>query len=126
MLNRDEKTHLAYADKSLNESIEKTAKEENLIYKKGFGLCNEVFDVYLSEEQFQEMLERLPKNLNFMATEMEAFALFYIANMLGKKAACLLTLVDSRYQPKKYVSSEERETKLDNMIQIALKTSLKL
>ena len=126
MLNRDEKTHLAYADKNLNELIEKTAKEENLIYKKGFGLCNEVFDVYLSEEQFQEMLERLPKNLNFMATEMEAFALFYIANMLGKKAACLLTLVDSRYQPKKYVSSEDRETKLDNMIQIALKTSLKL
>ena len=61
-----------------------------------------------------------------IAVEMEAFALFYIAKMLGKKAACLLTVVDSRFKPNVIVTSEEREKKLDNMIKIALNTSLKL
>lgn len=126
MFQRDYDTHVAYANKELNDLIEQTAQEENLVYKKGFGLCSEVFDVYLTDTQFQDMLMHLPKDFNFMGTEMEAFALFYIANLLGKKAACLLTLVDSRYRPNTIVTSEERETKLDNMIKIALKTSLKL
>ena len=57
---------------------------------------------------------------------MEAFSLFYIAKLCNKKAACLLTVVDSRYKPDQKITSEERERKLDNMIEIALKTSLKL
>ncbi len=126
MFHRDNQTHLTYASRELNDKIEETAKEENLVYKKGFGLCSEVFDVYLTDDQYKDMLAHLPKDINFMGTEMEAFALFYIANLLGKKAACLLTLVDSRYRPDTTVTSEERETKLDNMIKIALKTSLKL
>ena len=57
---------------------------------------------------------------------MEAFALFYIAKMLNKKAACILTVVDSKFKPETIVTSEEREKKLDNMIKIALNASLKL
>ena len=72
------------------------------------------------------MLEHLPKEIDIIAVEMEAFALFYIANMLGKNAACLLTLVDSRYKKGEVVTSEAREKKLDNMIKIALNASLKL
>ena len=56
---------------------------------------------------------------------MEAFALFYIANMFNKKAACLLTVVDSRYKAV-VITSEAREKNLNNMIEIALETSLKL
>lgn len=126
MLNRDNQTHLSYASEELNILIEKTAQEKNFDYKKGYGLCNEAFDVYLKDEQFEEMINQLPKTINIIATEMEAFALFYIAKMLNKKAACLLTLVDSRYQKDKIVTSKEREQKLDNMIILALETSLKL
>ena len=46
--------------------------------------------------------------------------------MLGKIAARILTVVDSRFKPDAVVTSEEREQKLDNMIKIALNTSLKL
>ena len=124
-LNRDRQTHLSYASNFLNEKIEEVANEKKIDYKKGFGICSEVFDVYLSEEKFDDMVNCLPTNKKFIASEMEAFALFYIANMLGKKAACLLTLVDSRYK-KLNISSEDREQKLDNMIILALETSLKL
>ena len=126
MVNRDNKTHLSYASRKINDIIEQVAKEENISYKKGFGSCSEVFDVYLSEEQYKDMLEHLPKEIDIIAVEMEAFALFYIANMLGKNAACLLTLVDSRYKKGEVVTSEAREKKLDNMIKIALNASLKL
>lgn len=126
MFNRDSETHFAYASQELNDMIEQVAKEKNLSCRKGYGLCSEVFDVYLSEDKFQDMLNHLPKDIEFLGTEMEAFALFYIANMFHKKAACLLTVVDSKKHPDQVVSSEEREKKLDNMIQIALNTSLKL
>ncbi len=125
-INRDNNTHIAYASKKINKLIEQTAKEEHLNYKKGNGLCSEVFDVYLNDEKYQDMINHLPKELNIIAVEMEAFALFYIANMLNRHAACLLTLVDSRYKPDETVTSEDREKKLDNMIEIALNTSLKL
>ena len=50
---------------------------------------------------------------------MEAFALFYIAKMLGKKAACLMSVVDSKFIDK-VASPEERETGLNKMIELAL------
>ena len=125
-INRDPNTHIAYADPSLNKQIETIAREQNLSYKKGIGLCNEMFDVYLNEEQYQSMIESLPQNINIVTVEMEAFALFYIANMLKKKAACLVSIVDSKYQKDVIVNSTDREQKLDNMIVLALETSLKL
>lgn len=126
LMNRDRDTHLAYANYGLNELIKQVASEKNVRLRTGVGICNDFFDVYLNEEKYQDTLNSLPKDLNYIAVEMEAFALFYIANILGKKAACLLTVVDSRYRPAVIVSSEERESKLNNMIEIALETSLKL
>ena len=125
-INRDYDTHISYADVGLNKIIEECAKEEKIDYKLGFGNCSEVFDVYLNEEKYQDMIEHLPKDIVFSAVEMEAFALFYIAKMFNKKAACLLTVVDSKFRPNDEVTSEDREKKLDNMIKIALNSSLKL
>ncbi len=124
VIQNDAKTHLAYASQKLNDKLEQVAHQKGIDYKKGYGLCNEVFDVYLTDEQYQAMLSRLPKDIHFAAVEMEAFALFYIANMFQKNAACLLTVVDSKYQKDVVVSSEDRENKLDNMIVLALETSL--
>ena len=125
-INRDYNTHISYASKELNKIIEKTAQEENINYKKGYGVCSEVFDVYLNEEQYQDMVNHFPKNINILAVEMEAFALFYIARMLNKKAACIVSVVDSRFKPNQIVTPEQREQNLNKMIELALKTSLKL
>lgn len=52
---------------------------------------------------------------------MEAFALFYIAKYLNKKASCLLTVVDSLAK-KQSSTAEEREKSLNNMIKLALES----
>lgn len=54
-----------------------------------------------------------------VAVEMEAFALFHNANVLGKKAACLLTVSDNLVTHE-LTSSEERQLAFTNMMKIAL------
>ena len=56
---------------------------------------------------------------------MESFALFTNAKLLGKRASTLLMVSDSFNFPDK-LSSLEREQGLDNLIILALETSLKL
>ena len=87
--------------------------------------CTECFDAYT--ENPQAYVERLPKEYNIVGSEMESFALFYTAKQLGKKAACLLTVVDSNVKDveNKKLTSEEREQSLNNMIEIALETAIK-
>lgn len=115
--------HLMQANSKLNEIIENTAKEINIPYIKGNTLCSDCFDWYI--ESVDALIKRFPKDLNIIGVEMEAFALFYIANYLGKKASCLLTVVDSHYK-KQEISSEEREKSLNDMIVLALESGIKL
>ena len=56
---------------------------------------------------------------------MEAFALFYTAGVLQKQASCLLTVVDSNFE-KKEISAEERQTSLNQMIELALESTLSM
>ena len=119
--NRD--VHLMEANFELNSLIEKVSIALNAPVVKGNIFCNDFFDVYT--ENFDLTLQRIPKNLNIIGVEMESFAIFYNASLFGKKAACLLSVVDSHYD-KTVVSAKDRETSLDNMIIIALESSLKL
>ena len=111
--------HVAEADRELNERLEETAKKIGIPYIKGNTYCNEVFDGYL--EDMDGFIARFPKNLNIIACEMEAFALFYMAKYFRKKAACLLTVVDSHYKNQES-TSEERERSLNSMIKIAMES----
>lgn len=111
--------HIANASESLNAQIEKTAKETNISYIKGNTLCNECFDGYL--EDIPAFINRFPKDLDIIACEMEAFALFYMADYFKKQASCLLTVVDSYYKQQES-SSEEREKSLNDMIRLALES----
>ena len=54
---------------------------------------------------------------------MEAFALFHNANVLGKKAACILTISDNLVT-KESLSSIDRQTGFDEMIKLALESIL--
>lgn len=53
--------------------------------------------------------------------EMESFALFHNARVLGKQAACLLTISDS-FVTKEVTTAEERQTAFVNMMKVALET----
>ena len=115
-LNND-RCHLISASKTLNEKIKETAEKTNVKIYTGDTVCSEVFDAYMTD--INQFLNRIPAGLNVVAAEMEAFALFYIAKMLNKEAACLMTVVDSKYI-KEVATPEEREKNLRTMIELAL------
>lgn len=115
--------HIAYPCEEINKTIEAVAKENNLPFVKGSTLCGDCFDRYL--EDLDSLINRFPKDLNIIGAEMEAFSLFYLAKCLNKKAACLLTVVDSLYSTEE-LSSKERETSLNTMIKIALESAVKI
>ena len=120
---KEEDCHLMNSNAFLNDLIEQTSKEIAMPYVKGNTLCNDCFDGYLPD--IPAFISRFPKELNIIACEMEAGALCYIAHQLGKKASCLLTVVDS-YYTKQESTSEEREKSLNNMIILALESAIKL
>ena len=119
----NEDCHLVSASTDINAIIENTAKVENIKIFKGNTVCTECFDLYMTD--VNKFLDRLPKNLNPIAAEMEAFALFYNAKLLNKKAACLMSVVDSKFI-KEQASAEERQNALNDMIKLALDSCLEI
>ena len=115
-LNNDN-CHLVSSDKTLTDTIENTAIKNNIHIHRGNTVCTDCFDLYMTD--VNEFLKRIPENFNPLGAEMEAFALFYVAKVLGKKAACLMSVVDSKFI-KNVATSEERETGLNTMIKLAL------
>ncbi|MCF0159465.1 MAG: purine-nucleoside phosphorylase [Bacteroidaceae bacterium] len=55
--------------------------------------------------------------------EMESFALFHNANVLGKRAACLLTISDS-FVTRVELSAEQRQHSFTEMMTLALESAL--
>ena len=121
-LNNDD-CHIVSSDSVLNNTIISTAKENNIDVHLGNTVCTDCFDVYMTD--VNKFLARVPDNFNPLSAEMEAFALFYVAKMLNKKAACLMSVVDSKYI-KEIATPEERQTGLNNMIKLALESVLSL
>ena len=118
-----EKCNIIDASSDLNELIEKTAKQENIKCIKTNVACTECFDAYMIDPN--KYIEKLPKDKNITCSEMESFALFYTAKVLNKKAACLLTVVDSNCK-KETLTAQMREKALNDMIKISLETVLKI
>lgn len=110
-----------YPDKSLNELIEATAAK---LDKKITKCCIHSCDVFYSEDNVDGFREIYEKH-GCLCVEMESFALFHNANILGKKAACMLTISDSLVSHK-LLSVEERETSFNDMMQVALETAISI
>lgn len=108
------------ASEELNQQLLDTAKEKNCSIQVGKTITSDVFDLYSDDEE--KFRGNFPDD-NFLAVEMEAFGLFYVAKKLNRQAACLMTVVDSLYD-KRSLTSEEREKSLDKMILLALDASL--
>ena len=119
----NEDCHIVSADSSLNNIINDTAKEININIYIGNTVCTDCFDVYMTD--VNQFLSRIPEGFNPASAEMEAFALFYVAKVLNKKAACLMSVVDSKYI-KEIATPEERQKGLNNMIKLALDSCLKI
>ena len=113
--------HIAYSDEDLNVKIGKVAYQNDIKLYRGMTACLDCFDVYASD--ISKFFDRMPDGVKPIAAEMEAFALFYVAKMLNKKAACLMSVVDSKYI-KEVASAEEREQGLDKMIKLALDAAI--
>ena len=119
----NEDCHIISANNELNNIIKNTADENNVKIHLGNTVCTDCFDVYMTD--VNKFLDRVPKDFNPISAEMEAFALFYVSKLLNKKSSCLMSVVDSKYI-KDIATPEERETGLNNMIKLALDSSLKM
>ena len=111
------------ASSSLNSKIIETASRLGTNVKCGRIITSDVFDPYIDD--ISKYLEQYPKDMYSVASEMESFALFFMANKFKKEATCLLTVVDSQFDDR-VISSEEREKSLDDMIVLALESCLNL
>ncbi len=105
----DNKTKIIKSDDFLTDKIEKNIKNDN--YFVGRIYCSEAF---YKEKDYREFYQK-----GCLGVEMETFALFHNAKKLNKKAACLLTVSDSLVTHEK-TSSEEREQKFTEMMEVVL------
>ena len=106
--------------KSLNDTIINTANSLNIPLKIGKTITSDVFDLY--SDSMEKFKSNFPED-DYLATEMEAFGLFYMASKFKREATCLLTVVDSFYDENS-LTSEEREKSLDQMITLALEAAI--
>lgn len=119
----NEDVKFVLGDEEVNNTINKVAKELGIAIRKENIACVECFDPYIDD--VDRVIEMFPKDKNIVGAEMESFALFYTAKVLNKKAACLLTVVDS-IKKKEHLTSEQRQESLDNMIKISLNSAIEL
>lgn len=78
-------------------------------------------DVFYGTESWQHIAERTKTD----CVEMESFGLFHNANILGKNAACLLTISDS-FVNHKELTSDERQNSFSTMMKLALEAAIAL
>ncbi len=111
--------NMMYASDYLNFYLKETAEELNAHLTIANIHSSDVF--YKENENYKQLYNEY----GCLAVEMESFALFHNANVLGKKAACLLTVSDNIVTNEK-TTSQERQNSFTKMIEVALESSLKL
>lgn len=108
---------VTYPDAELNEKIMKTAERLEIPVHLDRIHSSDVFYTESNVDGYNEISAKH----GCTCVEMESFALFHNAKVLGKKAACLLTISDS-FTSEKKATAEERQTAFVNMMKIALET----
>ena len=117
-LNRSE-GHYVEGSEEVTAKIVEVAQERGVKYRKGTIMTTEVFDFYIQD--LNDYLKDLPKEYNIVAAEMECYALFHVAKHCKKKAGCIATVVDSHFVDD-FISIEDREKSLNEMIELALES----
>ena len=106
---------------ALNAAIQRKAKELGINLKMSVVHSSDVFYSDPSQGTWEDIAERTGSD----CVEMESFALFHNANMLGKRAACLLTISDS-FVSHVELTAEERQNSFTEMMKLALETAFEL
>lgn len=107
---------------ALNEALRRSAAAQNIPLIEGIIHSADVFYREPSDET-PAYWERLRDEKGCLAVEMESFALFHNAKVLGKHAACLLTISDSFVSPE-ITTAEQRQTSFTAMMKVALGADL--
>lgn len=105
------------ANPEVVKELEDSAKKLGI---KTFGGVIHSSDVFYYQPNVKangELFEKYP----IVCGEMESFALFHNASVLGKRAATILTISDTAFS-KEEVSPEDRQNSFRDMIRIALGT----
>lgn len=104
-------------DAGLCDLLRASAEKEGIPMVEGILHSSDVFYVDGGDKDYWQ---KLRDERGVVACEMESFALFHNAAVLGKHAACLVTISDSFVDTSKKATAEERQTSFTKMMQIAL------
>lgn len=104
-------------DLNLSDCLLESALQQEIILKEGLVHSSDVF--YRQENEQPNYWQTILKDKDCIAVEMESFALFHNAAVLGKNAACVLTVSDS-FVTHEMVDANQREQNFNDMIKIAL------
>ena len=107
--------NILYSNETLNFYIKQAAQENNIPITIANVHSSDVF--YKENDNYEELY----KKYGCMCVEMESFALFHNANVLNKKATCILTISDNLVTKEK-TTPQERQNSFDKMIELALKS----
>ena len=102
----------------LNDALRASAKAADIPLIEGNIHSSDVFYRQPSDAK-PTYWEKLRDEKGCLAVEMESFALFHNAKVLGKHAACILTISDSFVSPE-ITTAEERQTSFTAMMKVAL------
>lgn len=105
------------SDVYLNEEIKEVCNKDKYMIYEGNIFTS---DVFYEKKDYMDKVS----NYNVLGVEMETFGLLQAARISNKKATSILTVANS-FCFEEELTSEEREKNLNNMIEIALKSSLK-
>ena len=105
-----------FPSEELNQHIENVAKALGKELHIGAIHSSDVF--YHTSEDYMKAV----KEHHCLCVEMESFALFHNARVLGKHAACLLTISDSLVSHQE-TTAQEREKSFTGMMEIALEAA---
>lgn len=110
-----ETADMRYPSQELCERLRASAKKVGVPLIEGVVHSSDVF----YQQDTSPYFERLREEHGCLCVEMESFALFHNAAVLGKNAACLLTISDS-FVSKEVTTPEERQTSFTRMMEVAL------
>ncbi|MBP5688267.1 MAG: purine-nucleoside phosphorylase [Muribaculaceae bacterium] len=116
-----ETSHELLPSQHINETILAKAKELDIKCTPCKVYSSDVFYGGPNSEPWQQLRERTGVD----CVEMESFALFQNARVMGKNAACLLTISDSLVDFTA-MSAEERQTSFRTMMKLALESAIAL
>ena len=110
--------HITFPSRELNEKLRASAEKQGIPLIEGNVHSSDVFYRQPSDAK-PTYWEKLRDEQGCLCVEMESFALFANAQVLGKHAACLLTISDSFVSPEA-TTAEQRQKSFTDMMKVAL------